>query len=589
MRKLLFSNYQLIFFLLLAFCLTAKCLIWHMQFFGEKYLPVLGCMCSALLLASGALLCKRRPWWVLILLALVNVWLFSNFVYERAWGKMLSMDMIRMAGNLRGFEDSVLLYYNRDMLYWLLAPDLLCIAGLAFWPRQEKRLWKIFASVLLIWVLLLPVQQIKYYKQIHWIRTNYNTATGFAHWWYIHEPLFNPFSWPQDAAFETFRFQQEQNWARGFVHHHGILHFGPALIAFDARYNKWEKKIRGEAVELLTPEQNEMMAKLVAPETDFQAKRSLVFIMVESLESWAIDYPVGDSYVMPNLNAFVHSNPVYYSPKMSCQMNWGGSADGQLIAMTGLLPVHKGISVTLYGNQPFPNYAHYFPQSITLNPSPGTWKQDVVNPNYGIKTLEESDSIRDDAGIFKRLNTIDFSEPTFVLAITISSHVPYAKADEIDLPLDADMPEKMAKYLKCLHYMDEQLGTFLHRLRTDPALKQTDVVITGDHIIFFNTDWQELKAYASSKGLECLGNGDNYVPGIFWSPTFKKAIINNERTFQMDIYPTILHMIGCETPSWRGVGMDLLGDEPRLMNWHEAVELSDKLIRSKYFSKTTNE
>lgn len=582
MKEFIDRHIRVLFFILLTLCIAVKCWIWHMQFFGEKELSFY-CLCSAMLLASGVLICKRRPWWILILLAAVNIWLFSNFVYERAWGKMLSADMIRMAGNLRGFEDSILLYFNRDMLYWLLVPDVLCIVGLLFWSRQEKRSWKGFVTVIVVWVLLLPVQQIKYYKQIYWIRTNYNTATGFAHWWLIHEPLFNPFSWPQDAAFETFRFQEEQNWARDFVHHHGILRYGPALWAFDARYNKWDRLIRGEAVDLLTPEQNEKKAQLVAPESDFHPTRSLVFIMVESLESWAVDYPLGDSYIMPNLHAFIHSQPTYYASKMCCQMNWGGSSDGQLIAMTGLLPIHKGISVALFGDQPFPNYAHYFPQSITLNPSPGTWKQQVVNPNYGIKILEESDTIRDDAGIFKRLNTIDFSEPTFVLAITVSSHVPYSKADEIDLPLDADMPEKMSKYLKCLHYMDEQLGTFLKRLHSDPALAQTDLVITGDHIIFFNTDWQEMKEYADAKGIDCLGDSDNYVPCVFWSPMFKKPNVNNEEIYQMDIYPTILHMIGCETPSWKGVGLDLLGNEPRILDRNEALDLSDKLIRSRYF------
>ena len=105
------------FFALLAFCLTAKCTIWHMQFFAEKQIPFLAIVCSSLLLASGVLLCKRRPWWFLLLLVAANTWLFANYAYERAWGQMLSMDMIRMAGNLRGFEDSVLAYFHTDMLY----------------------------------------------------------------------------------------------------------------------------------------------------------------------------------------------------------------------------------------------------------------------------------------------------------------------------------------------------------------------------------------------------------------------------------------------------------------------------------------
>jgi phosphoglycerol transferase MdoB-like AlkP superfamily enzyme len=582
--KWLRINAQWLLFILLTICLAGKCFIWHMQFFADKELPILGCFCSAMFLASWVLLCRRRPWWILVLLAAVNMWLFANFAYERAWGQMLSADMIKMAGNLHGFEDSVLLFFHRDMLYWLLVPDIICLVGIILWKRAEKRKWYIFIAVMVVLCIFVPVQQRAYYNQVYDRRAGYNNNTGFAHWWNIHEPSFNLFSWPQDAAYDAFMFQVPQNWARSFVYQHGILRFGPALWAFDARYRKLERSIKGEATEL-TQEQKEEMAYLTNPKSDFQPKRSLVFILVESLESWAIDYPLENGYVMPNLHSFIHSHHVYYSSNTCCQVAYGGSSDGQLMAMTGLLPVRKGVSVALYGDQPFPNYAHYYPNSMTLNPSPGVWKQPIVNPNYGIKILEESDSIRDDAGIFHRLNTVDLSQPTFVLAITVTSHVPYAKADEIDLPLDPEMPETMGKYLKCLHYMDEHLGTFLRRVDSDPSIANTDIVITGDHTIFYTQDWQQMQAYAASKEITCLGDGDNTTAIMLYSPDFKKTIIDDRVTHQMDIYPSVLHMIGCDVPEWRGVGLDLLGDEPRFLNGHQAVELSDKLIRGRYFSK----
>ena len=94
-----------------------------------------------------------------------------------------------------------------------------------------------------------------------------------------------------------------------------------------------------------------------------------------------------------------------------------------------------------------------------------------------------------------------------------------------------------------------------------------------------------MQTYDSSKGIDCLGEGDNTTAMVLISPTIKESIICTEPTYQMDIYPTILHVIGCTDPAWRGVGLDLLGNEPRSLNSREAAELSDKLIRGKYFSK----
>ncbi len=582
MREFIVKYQQILFFALVVCCLTVKCLIWHMQFFGDKILPVFGCVCSSILLASGILISKRRPWWVLLLLMAANIWLFANYAYERAWGKMLSMDMIRMVGNLHGFEDSVLLYFHPNMLYWLLLPDVLCVAGIVLWKNQEQRHWKSFGGVLALYVLCIPIQQIHYFNRTKERRMGYNNNTGFAHWWHNYEPFFSPYLWPKEAAYDAFMFQVPQDWERPFIRQHGIIHFGPGLCAFDHRYSDLERTIKGESAEL-TLEQQELMNELTNPAMDFTPQRSLVFILVESLESWAVDYPLGDTYVMPNMHNFIHSHHTFYASQMHCQVCYGGSSDGQLMAMTGLLPVRKGVSVALYGDQPFPNYAHYFPHSITLNPSPGVWKQPIVNPNYGIQILEESDSIRDDAGIFKRLNKVDFKEPTFVLAITVSSHVPYAKANEIELDLDADMPETMAKYLKCLHYMDEQLGTFLNRLDHDPELQNMDIVITGDHTIFYSQDWKMMQEYAKSNGITCLGDGVNTTALMLYSPIFTKSIRNNDATYQMDIYPSVTHMIGCTEPEWKGVGLDLLGATPRLLDMKQATELSDKLIRGRYF------
>ena len=571
-------------FAFLIFCLIVKCAIWHMQFFAEKQVPVLGLLISGALLMSGVLLCKRRPWWIFLVFLAGNIWLFANFVYERAWNQMLSMDMIRMLGNLHGFEDSILAYCHPDMLLWLLLPDLLAFFALLFWRRMKTRSWRGWIAVLAVCYLLIPVQQFNYYKQVLPSRTGYNNHTGFAAWWYLREPLFNPYVWPQDAAYSAFMTQEIQGWARPYVHSKGILSFGPALCVFDATYRHWERTLAEEST-ALTEIEAQKLALITADEPDFQPRRSLVFILVESLESWAIDYPYLDGFVMPNLHKFIQSHHVYYSPRMYNQLGYGGSSDGQLMALTGLLPVRQGVSIALYGDQPFPNYCHFFPHSITLNPTPGIWKQDVVNPNYGIKVLEESDSIRDDAGIFRRLNTIDLTQPTFVLAITISSHVPFAKGDEVDLPLDEDMPGNMPKYLKCLHYTDEQLGSFLSRLDSDPALSHTDVVITGDHVIFYSQDWSQMKDYAAAKNITCLGNGYNTTPFLMYSPTFTSSVFEERDTYQMDVYPTILHLIGCSCPAWKGFGLDLLGDSTRLFGTDDARTLSDKLIRSRYFSQ----
>ena len=574
----------------LCFCamvlfLTAKCAIWHAQFFGDKLIPVGDILWCVLFLSAGILLCRNRPWWSLLLFFTTNLWLFANFVYERAWGQILTADMVRMADNLRGFEDSLLTYWHADMLWWLLLPDALYVLSIIFlWATPSRRSWKGAFAIVGLALLLIPVRQTEYFRAIYTERKEYNNHEGIARWWHLYKPLFHPYQQAYEDAYFAFLTQTHTPWERKYIHRYGILNYGIEMVCFDRHYRKFMEEIAHCEVSF-TDREKDILSSLTAKEPVFTPERNLIIILVESLESWAIDYPTPDGYVMPNLRSFIRQHHTFYAPNVYNMIHYGGSSDGQLILLTGLLPIHKGVTVALYGDQAYPNFCHFYPHSITLNPSPGTWKQQVVNPHYGIQLLEESDSIRNDEGIFHRLSHLDLPAPYCALAITVSSHIPYSIAEEVDLALPNDMPDNMARYLKSLHYMDKHLGMFLQQANSKQLLMQSDIVITGDHTIFYAADWELMKQYAHEKGIQCLGDGANACPLVLYSPTFKQPVYYAEAAYQMDIYPSILHMIGCSSPAWRGFGKDLLDDTTTRIPYHEAKELSNKMITSSYFDK----
>ena len=108
-----------------------------------------------------------------------------------------------------------------------------------------------------------------------------------------------------------------------------------------------------------TDREKDILSSLTAKEPVFTPERNLIIILVESLESWAIDYPTPDGYVMPNLRSFIRQHHTFYAPNVYNMIHYGGSSDGQLILLTGLLPIHKGVTVALYGDQAYPNFCHF--------------------------------------------------------------------------------------------------------------------------------------------------------------------------------------------------------------------------------------
>ena len=98
----------------------------------------------------------------------------------------------------------------------------------------------------------------------------------------------------------------------------------------------------GEIIQLADSQQEEIEKYIHKPDNVVVLpKTNLIFILVESLESWPIDSICGYAY-MPNVHQLTQQEHVLYADKLCSQVRHGNSADGQMIDVTGLLPVFNG-------------------------------------------------------------------------------------------------------------------------------------------------------------------------------------------------------------------------------------------------------
>jgi len=260
-----------------------------------------------------------------------------------------------------------------------------------------------------------------------------------------------------------------------------------------------------------------------------------------------------------------------------------------------------------HGDNTYPNYAHFYPNSVILNPYQGVWNQRVTTRSYGYQRLREPKFFLhgNDSMVFQwtREELCTADTPTCVLAITINTHAPFKSVKpELTLP-DSYAPAEQS-YLQCVHYFDRQLGHFLSWTDTASIMLNSTFIITADHNHFPVTE---------TRG-KC--------PLIIASPAITQKI-EIETAYQMDIFPTLLHAIN-QNYFWHGLGIDLLNlpssahsqtlgtqeqkpsstinpstpnpshlnlsttrHSPRPITPHEASVLSDKLIRTNYFSTHT--
>ena len=138
--------------------------------------------------------------------------------------------------------------------------------------------------------------------------------------------------------------------------------------------------------------------------------------------------------------------------------------------------------------------------------------------------------------------------------------------------------------MQTAHFTDRQIGRLLQWADTAQVMENSVIVFTGDHRIFHAWMNDEIRDYGLKAHLP-FGTSQAGCPLIITSPIIDSLQIL-ERARQIDIFPTILDLIGQKGYYWKGFGRDLLDKEDDINDDSQLYhQLSDKMIRMNYFQQ----
>lgn len=136
------------------------------------------------------------------------------------------------------------------------------------------------------------------------------------------------------------------------------------------------------------------------------------------------------------------------------------------------------------------------------------------------------------------------------------------------------------------NYFDTQLGLFLDHLKRSGVYDESVIVIASDHNMRLSGDEE---------------SGKSPIVFIALNAGITKMI--DYPVGQIDVFPTILDLMGVEDCSWRGLGISMFNSENRSavdvngvlhgkstpeidQRKKDAWDISDMIIRSNYFDVT---
>lgn len=296
-------------------------------------------------------------------------------------------------------------------------------------------------------------------------------------------------------------------------------------------------------------------------------QRNLVLIVVESLHTWPIGMEVEGREVTPTLNRLIAAEGTIYAPHVLFQTGHGHSSDAHFMYNTGLLPLRDDVVAVYYGDGPYPSLANAldgYDCRMAVCDDKGYWNQAVTSRSYGFDTLYTHEHLAS-SGALKRHGGVDdaaltdfaasllpqLHQPFFLEMVTMTMHTPYPQ-DKVrhSWILDSDtLTAEARSYLNCVNLTDSCIGAFIAGLRLNGMDGNTVVAIVSDHTQLYRNRVMGLTDYDA-------------VPDDWGIPMIITGCDTTLRyepvVGQVDVFPTLLDVMGGNAYPWKGLGHSLL-------------------------------
>ena len=313
-----------------------------------------------------------------------------------------------------------------------------------------------------------------------------------------------------------------------------------------------------------------------------ETRRNCILILAESFESWVLEQEVDGQEITPCLNRLLKEPTTLYAPHVLTQVKGGRSIDAQLMINAGMLPLNSGAYSSLYPDNHYatlPKAMHELKHSrnylLTID-KVSTWNQGAIAYSFGLDTIIAYHDFRkaEAFGTHKRIGDVPFfeqcsekisdgeiwkqNETVFMQFVTYSGHAPFVLPQHLqEISFSDSIPAKAADYMKTARYTDKALGQFVDFLKSRPEYKETLIVITGDHegLAFYRNELCQAPA------MQGVVSDKPYTPLIILnSPVGMRY---EDVMGQIDIYPTLLQLLGLERYPWKGMGQSILSPTKR--------------------------
>lgn len=333
-----------------------------------------------------------------------------------------------------------------------------------------------------------------------------------------------------------------------------------------------------------------------------EKNHNVIVIHLESFQQFLINLKVNGKEVTPFLNSLYKNKHTISFSNFYHQVGLGRTSDAENMLETGTYGISDGSLFTSLGSE---NTFQAAPQilrqdgytSAVFHGNVGTfWNRNDVYKNMGYNYFFDKNYYSTqpkDASGYGLKDKLFFAEsikyleqmqqPFYTKFITVTNHIPFNLDKEDQDPnfkTTNTTDQTINNYFVTAHYLDEAIHEFFNYLKSSGLYKNTMVVIYGDHYGLSNSE-NETLAPIIGESSDTWNTYNNVqmqrVPFMIHANNLKGQI-NHEVGGEIDVLPTLLHLLGVNTKDYVQFGNDLLS--PHRQNW--VVFRNGTIVSSKY-------
>lgn len=308
--------------------------------------------------------------------------------------------------------------------------------------------------------------------------------------------------------------------------------------------------------------------------------RNLIVVTLESMQSFLINNEMNGQEITPFMNELTKDEDTIYFPNFYHQTGLGKTSDSEFILENSLYPLSGGAVFFTHSGNTYNSMAErlgekgYYTAVQHAN-TKSFWNRDIMYQSLDIQKFHdiESFTIEEGQAVNWGMKDVPFMEqsvdqmaempqPFYSRLLTLTNHHPFY-LDEEDKMIEEFNSKSgtLNRYFQTARYLDESVKALFEDLKEQGLYENSIIVMYGDHYGISENHNEAMAQFLGREVTPFESAQLQKVPFFVHIPGSGKGYVDEEIGGQMDMRPTIMHLLGIESEKDLQFGGDLFSQE----------------------------